>query len=171
MLGEFFVWWSLLNDTYLLLLLLLFAFLGDWTCWTGWKAVLLPSLFLWYHLLQASKSFTQVIVYELVLHFIIQRPEIYLWHCILSEGVDEYAVSKFLCQVFTNGKHGKICSLIKESASREFDMKEEVFPMYYCCINSQKRILIEAIDLDELSANLMASWPTYIGTCYRSNYE
>ncbi|KAG8640021.1 ATP-dependent DNA helicase Q-like 5 isoform X3 [Manihot esculenta] len=43
-----------------------------------------------------------------------------------SEGVDEYAVSKFLCQVFTNGKHGKICSLIKESASREFDMKEEV---------------------------------------------
>ncbi|KAF2292854.1 hypothetical protein GH714_029384 [Hevea brasiliensis] len=43
-----------------------------------------------------------------------------------SEGVDEYAVSKFLSYVFSNGKQGKICSIIRESASREFDMKEEV---------------------------------------------
>nr|KYP52969.1 ATP-dependent DNA helicase Q4 [Cajanus cajan] len=45
-----------------------------------------------------------------------------------SEGVDEYAVNKFLREVFPTDKNscGKICSLIKESASRRFDMKEEV---------------------------------------------
>ncbi|EOY00836.1 DEAD/DEAH box RNA helicase family protein isoform 3 [Theobroma cacao] len=45
-----------------------------------------------------------------------------------SDGVDEYAVNKFLCQVFADdtNSHGKVCSLIKESASRKFDMKEEV---------------------------------------------
>lgn len=45
-----------------------------------------------------------------------------------SEGVDEYAVNKFLSQIFSNDRnlHGKICSLVKESASRKFDMKEEV---------------------------------------------
>ncbi|XP_047157060.1 ATP-dependent DNA helicase Q-like 5 isoform X3 [Vigna umbellata] len=45
-----------------------------------------------------------------------------------SEGVDEYAVSKFLREVFPSDKSscGKICSLIKESASRRLDMKEEV---------------------------------------------
>ncbi|KAJ1401986.1 P-loop containing nucleoside triphosphate hydrolase [Sesbania bispinosa] len=45
-----------------------------------------------------------------------------------SEGVDEYAVNKFLHEVFPADKSscGKICSLIKESASRRFDMKEEV---------------------------------------------
>ncbi|CAI8600856.1 unnamed protein product [Vicia faba] len=46
-----------------------------------------------------------------------------------SEGVDEYAVNKFLSEVFPADKSscGKICSLIKESASRRFDMKEETF--------------------------------------------
>jgi len=46
----------------------------------------------------------------------------------LSEGVDEYAANKFLREVFPADKSscGKICSLIKESASRRFDMKEEV---------------------------------------------
>ncbi|KAF3431093.1 hypothetical protein FNV43_RR25823 [Rhamnella rubrinervis] len=45
-----------------------------------------------------------------------------------SDGVDNYAINKFLCQVFTNDNnpHGKICSLVKDSASRNFDMKEEV---------------------------------------------
>ncbi|KAK7399982.1 hypothetical protein VNO78_11180 [Psophocarpus tetragonolobus] len=45
-----------------------------------------------------------------------------------SEGVDEYVVNKFLHEVFPADKYscGKICSLIKESASRRFDMKEEV---------------------------------------------
>ncbi|KAF5947366.1 hypothetical protein HYC85_013323 [Camellia sinensis] len=45
-----------------------------------------------------------------------------------SDGVDEYAVSRFLSEVFTNelDSHGKICSLVKEPASRKFDMKEEV---------------------------------------------
>ncbi|KDP26760.1 hypothetical protein JCGZ_17918 [Jatropha curcas] len=43
-----------------------------------------------------------------------------------SEGIDEYTVSKFFCQVFTKNAHGKICSIIKEAASRDFDMKEEV---------------------------------------------
>ncbi|KAI5385224.1 ATP-dependent DNA helicase Q-like 5 isoform X2 [Lathyrus oleraceus] len=45
-----------------------------------------------------------------------------------SEGVDEYAVNKFLSEVFPADKSscGKIRSLIKESASRRFDMKEEV---------------------------------------------
>lgn len=45
-----------------------------------------------------------------------------------SDGVDEYAVKKFLCQIFSSGTNssGKICSIIKESASRKFDIKEEV---------------------------------------------
>ncbi|CAL1359848.1 unnamed protein product [Linum trigynum] len=45
-----------------------------------------------------------------------------------SDGVDEYAVNKFLSQVFTSetSSRGKVCSLVKESASRKFDMKEEV---------------------------------------------
>nr|XP_048318330.1 ATP-dependent DNA helicase Q-like 5 isoform X1 [Ziziphus jujuba var. spinosa] len=45
-----------------------------------------------------------------------------------SDGVDNYTVNKFLCQVFTNDKtlRGKICSLVKDSASRNFDMKDEV---------------------------------------------
>ncbi|CAL0306381.1 unnamed protein product [Lupinus luteus] len=45
-----------------------------------------------------------------------------------SEGVDEYAVNKFLREVFPADKNscGKIFSLVKESSSRRFDMKEEV---------------------------------------------
>ncbi|XP_038986815.1 ATP-dependent DNA helicase Q-like 5 isoform X2 [Phoenix dactylifera] len=45
-----------------------------------------------------------------------------------SDGVDEYAISKFLSQIFSSGVplSGNICSLVKESASRKFDMKEEV---------------------------------------------
>ncbi|KAB2045776.1 hypothetical protein ES319_D01G184900v1 [Gossypium barbadense] len=45
-----------------------------------------------------------------------------------SDGVDEFAVNKFLCQVFADdtSSHRKVCSLVKESASRKFDMKEEV---------------------------------------------
>ncbi|KAF5189700.1 Atp-dependent dna helicase [Thalictrum thalictroides] len=45
-----------------------------------------------------------------------------------SEGVDEYAINKFLCQVFRNDMNsiGKICSLVKASASQKYDMKEEV---------------------------------------------
>ncbi|OMO60435.1 hypothetical protein CCACVL1_24169 [Corchorus capsularis] len=45
-----------------------------------------------------------------------------------SDGVDEYAVNKFLCEVFADdtNSRGKVCSLVKESASRKFDMKEEV---------------------------------------------
>ncbi|XP_031384667.1 ATP-dependent DNA helicase Q-like 5 [Punica granatum] len=42
-----------------------------------------------------------------------------------SDGVDEYAVGKLLSQVFTNESHGKICSIVKESASCKYDMKEE----------------------------------------------
>lgn len=47
---------------------------------------------------------------------------------ILSDGVDEYVVNKLLCQIFSDSTNsaGKICSLVKESASRKFDMKEEV---------------------------------------------
>ncbi|KAG8365941.1 hypothetical protein BUALT_Bualt17G0024300 [Buddleja alternifolia] len=45
-----------------------------------------------------------------------------------SDGVDEYAVKKLLCQIFMSDKLSaeEICSLVKESASRKFDMKEEV---------------------------------------------
>ncbi|KAK9934434.1 hypothetical protein M0R45_021579 [Rubus argutus] len=45
-----------------------------------------------------------------------------------SDGVDEYVVNKFISQVFTSDENlqGKICSLVKETASRKFDMKEEV---------------------------------------------
>ncbi|KAJ8758834.1 hypothetical protein K2173_002613 [Erythroxylum novogranatense] len=44
------------------------------------------------------------------------------------EGVDEYAINKFLCQVFASDVNSqeKIHSIIKESASRRYDMKEEV---------------------------------------------
>ncbi|XP_051121968.1 ATP-dependent DNA helicase Q-like 5 isoform X2 [Andrographis paniculata] len=45
-----------------------------------------------------------------------------------SDGVDEYTVNKLLCQVFMSDglPSGDICSLVKESASQKFDMKEEV---------------------------------------------
>ncbi|KAK3144429.1 hypothetical protein QOZ80_4AG0312930 [Eleusine coracana subsp. coracana] len=44
-----------------------------------------------------------------------------------SDGVDEYVMSKFLYQVFSGENSvGCICSLIKESTSRKFDIKEEV---------------------------------------------
>ncbi|KQJ83245.1 ATP-dependent DNA helicase Q-like 5 isoform X3 [Brachypodium distachyon] len=44
-----------------------------------------------------------------------------------SDGVDEYAMSKFLYQIFSSGNTtGCICSLAKESTSRKFDIKEEV---------------------------------------------
>ncbi|KAK4779624.1 hypothetical protein SAY87_015730 [Trapa incisa] len=43
-----------------------------------------------------------------------------------SDGVDEYAVSKFLSKVFNNESHGKFCSILKDSTSCKYDMKEEV---------------------------------------------
>ncbi|XP_010499278.1 PREDICTED: ATP-dependent DNA helicase Q-like 5 [Camelina sativa] len=45
-----------------------------------------------------------------------------------SDGVDEYAVGKFLTHVFSTEtkQHEKISSLVIESASLKFDMKEEV---------------------------------------------
>ena len=44
-----------------------------------------------------------------------------------SDGVDEYAISKFLYQVFScDNPMGSICSLVKELTSRKFDIKEEV---------------------------------------------
>ncbi|KAM0939878.1 putative DNA helicase [Dioscorea sansibarensis] len=45
-----------------------------------------------------------------------------------SDGVDEYAINKLLCQIFSDGvvQDGHTSSLVKESASRKFDMKEEV---------------------------------------------
>lgn len=50
-----------------------------------------------------------------------------------SDGVDEYAVNKFLSQIFTIDKNtqGNICSLVKESAARKYDMKEEVPLIYF----------------------------------------
>lgn len=57
-----------------------------------------------------------------------KNSETYIQHCVVSDGVDEFAVNKFLSQVFSDdtSSHGKVCSLVKESASRKFDMKEEV---------------------------------------------
>ncbi|XP_024025735.1 ATP-dependent DNA helicase Q-like 5 [Morus notabilis] len=45
-----------------------------------------------------------------------------------SDGVDQYTINKFLCEIFSNNKklQGKVCSLVTESASPKFDMKEEV---------------------------------------------
>ncbi|KAM7484102.1 hypothetical protein LguiA_000111 [Lonicera macranthoides] len=45
-----------------------------------------------------------------------------------SDGVDEYIVNRFLSQIFSNevDLRGKVYSLVKESASRKFDIKEEV---------------------------------------------
>ncbi|KAJ4960217.1 hypothetical protein NE237_020127 [Protea cynaroides] len=47
-----------------------------------------------------------------------------------SDGVDEYAVNRLLGQIFSNSMnlHGKICSLVKETASRKLDMKEQTSP-------------------------------------------
>ncbi|KAH6797784.1 DEAD/DEAH box RNA helicase family protein [Perilla frutescens var. hirtella] len=44
-----------------------------------------------------------------------------------SDGVDEYTVNKLLCQIFTSDRPlvEEICSIVKESASHKFDMKEE----------------------------------------------
>ncbi|KAF6167061.1 hypothetical protein GIB67_041316 [Kingdonia uniflora] len=45
-----------------------------------------------------------------------------------SDAIDEYSVNKFLHQIFNSATQssGKICSLVKDSASQKFDMKEEV---------------------------------------------
>ncbi|KAL2903583.1 ATP-dependent DNA helicase Q-like 5 [Bienertia sinuspersici] len=45
-----------------------------------------------------------------------------------SDGVDEYAVNKLLGEIFNHGARmkGEIHSLVKESASRKFDIKDEV---------------------------------------------
>ncbi|KGN51695.1 ATP-dependent DNA helicase Q-like 5 [Cucumis sativus] len=45
-----------------------------------------------------------------------------------SDGVDEYNINKFLSEVFSgnNSLCGKVYSIVKEPASRKFDMKEEV---------------------------------------------
>ncbi|XP_047957839.1 ATP-dependent DNA helicase Q-like 5 isoform X3 [Salvia hispanica] len=45
-----------------------------------------------------------------------------------SDGVDEYTVNKLLCQIFTSDRPSgeETCSIVKESACRKFDMKEEV---------------------------------------------
>ncbi|KAJ8615687.1 hypothetical protein MRB53_035059 [Persea americana] len=47
-----------------------------------------------------------------------------------SDGVDEYTINKLLSQVFDNNVKlpGNICSLVKESAARKFDLKEETSP-------------------------------------------
>lgn len=54
--------------------------------------------------------------------------------CIGSDGVDEYAINRLLSQVFDNNMKlpGKTCSLVKESAARKFDMKEEVLSVCFC---------------------------------------
>lgn len=49
-------------------------------------------------------------------------------YCMNSDGVDEYNINKFLSEVFSNNNSscGKAYSMVKEPASRKFDMKEEV---------------------------------------------
>lgn len=49
-------------------------------------------------------------------------------YCMNSDGVDEYNINKFLSEVFSgnNSLCGKVYSIVKEPASRKFDMKEEV---------------------------------------------
>ncbi|XP_054806143.1 ATP-dependent DNA helicase Q-like 5 isoform X2 [Prosopis cineraria] len=70
-----------------------------------------------------------------------------------SDGVDEYAVNKFLCEVFPADRisNGQICSLIKESASRRFDIKEEVYYSTYQTFN-----LCDADTFDALGAGQCA---------------
>ncbi|XP_073059214.1 ATP-dependent DNA helicase Q-like 5 [Primulina eburnea] len=45
-----------------------------------------------------------------------------------SDGVDEYDINKLLCHIFMTERlsDNEICFLVKESAARKFDMKEEV---------------------------------------------
>ncbi|GJV85806.1 ATP-dependent DNA helicase Q-like 5 protein [Tanacetum coccineum] len=59
------------------------------------------------------------------------------------DGLDQYTVNKFLSEVFTSGSHsqGKICSIVKESASRKFNMKEETSP----ALLAAKDVVIAAI--------------------------
>ncbi|XP_028113388.1 ATP-dependent DNA helicase Q-like 5 isoform X5 [Camellia sinensis] len=90
---------------------------------------------MWYTL-KGSKSYSGIILFQqdksgYPLHFTRKLGRVCsgdrtCWtRC---DGVDEYAVSRFLSEVFTNelDSHGKVCSLVKEPASRKFDMKEEV---------------------------------------------
>ena len=57
--------------------------------------------------------------------------------CVGSDGVDEYAINKLLSHIFSNEVHlpGNICSLIKDSASQKFDMKEEVLMYLHLSIS------------------------------------
>lgn len=50
-----------------------------------------------------------------------------------SDGVDEYNINKFLSEVFSvnNNSCGKVYSVVKEPASRKFDVKEEVSSFHY----------------------------------------
>lgn len=118
-------------------------FSGDWTGWTRWEFVLLSSSLWWYYIFQASQSDAQVFIYiyiyiSLYLISWIRKMSDLTTIFFLSDGVDEYAVNRFLCQVFSNGmgSPGKVHSIVKEAASRKFDMKEEVLVMYFSCINS-----------------------------------
>jgi hypothetical protein len=57
-----------------------YTFIGDWTCWTRWEIVPLPSLFWWYHLFQASKSYAQVVMYKLyILLLLFFKCKIWTW--------------------------------------------------------------------------------------------
>nr|CAB3487445.1 unnamed protein product [Digitaria exilis] len=63
-----------------------------------------------------------------------------------GDGVDEYAMSKFLYQVFScDNSTGSICSLAKELTSRKFDIKEEVCT---CIITHQLSAEYVSIKLD-----------------------
>ncbi|KAL5552489.1 hypothetical protein UlMin_039890 [Ulmus minor] len=68
------------------------------------------------------------IIYSVIFYIRFLSFKVDLQYLDFSDTVDQYAVDKFICQVFAGEKNsqGKICSLVKESASCKFDMKEEV---------------------------------------------
>ncbi|KAL5991138.1 hypothetical protein ACLOJK_012044 [Asimina triloba] len=84
-----------------------------------------------------------------------------------SDGIDEYTVNKFLIQVFNNDMKlpQNVCSLVKESMSQKFDMKEE-FDTYYCatCLagDSRRRQLW-------LTAGNSSAWALCLGSCLGSS--
>lgn len=95
---------------------------------------------------------------------------------LLSDGVDEYTVNKLLCQIFTSDRPSveEIYSIVKESASRKFDMKEEVlhiaaFASSLCILPSRNQILPLKSLSTLLSSEIKATFPRYWEIIYESS--
>lgn len=66
-----------------------------------------------------------------------------------SDGVDEYNINKFISEVFSENKCGKVYSMVKDPASRKFDMKEEV--TFFHCFCNYLIFLLWSIEVTNLT--------------------